>query len=49
MSQQLPKIDLPDLLYWEIMEAAEENQRTLAEEVIHRLRQTQALRAAKPE
>jgi hypothetical protein len=45
MSQQLPRIDLPDLLYWEIMEAAEENQRTLAEEVIYRLRQTQALRA----
>jgi hypothetical protein len=39
MSQQLPRIDLPDLLYWEIMQAAEENKRTLAEEVISRLRQ----------
>lgn len=39
MSQQLPRIDLPDLLYWEIMQAAEEHKRTLAEEVISRLRE----------
>jgi len=38
MSQQLPRINLPDILYWEIMQAAEENKRTLAEEVIDRLR-----------
>lgn len=40
MSQQLPRIDLPDLLYWEIMQAAEENKRTLAEEIISRLHQS---------
>ena len=48
MSQQLPRIDLPDLLYWEIMQAAEENKRTLAEEVIYRLCQTQTLTGATP-
>ena len=37
MSQQIPRIDLPELLYWEIMQAAEENKRTLAEEIIFRL------------
>jgi hypothetical protein len=41
MSQQLPRITLPDLLYWEVMHAAEENKRTLTEEVIFRLYQTQ--------
>ena len=44
MSQPLPRIDLPDLLYWEIMRAAEENKRTLAEEVVQRL-QAQAVAA----
>ncbi|MBI3804644.1 MAG: hypothetical protein HY282_12875 [Nitrospirae bacterium] len=37
MSQRIPRFDLPDLLYWEIMEAAEQNKRTLAEEIISRL------------
>ncbi len=45
MSEQLPRIDLPSLLYWEIMRAAEENKRTLAEEVISRLSQKPVLAA----
>ena len=48
MSQQLPRIDLPELLYWEIMQAAEENKRTLAEEVLFRLRQKHPLNTAMP-
>lgn len=46
MSQQLPRIDLPDLLFSEIMGAAEKNKRTLADEVISRLWQTPILTAA---
>lgn len=49
MSQQLPRIDLPDLLYWEIMQAAEEHKRTLAEEIISRLRQKSISEIIPPE
>lgn len=48
MSEQLNGIDLPNLLYWEIVRAAEEKKRTVVEEVISRLWQSSILTAALP-
>jgi hypothetical protein len=46
MSEHLPNIQIPNLLYWEIIQAAEENKRTLEEELISRLWQTTILTVA---
>ena len=46
MSEPLRNIQIPNLLYWEIIQAAEENKWTLEEELVSRLWQTTILTVA---